>query len=141
MLHLQILKNYYQVIIIFQIQKHQNKQNFEKLKELILNNNQIINIDALENVEFPKLKKLNLEGNKIQDINVLQKVDFKELNELNLFKNKISDINIFNQCKFNKLRILNVNSNPLDIAKNLFIIEKLKKINKDLRFIGNFENK
>ena len=113
---------------------------FEKLKELILNNNQIINIDALENVEFPKLKKLNLEGNKIQDVNVLQKVDFKELNELNFFNNKISDINVFNQCKFNKLRILYVNSNPLDIAKNLFIIGKLKKI-KGLNFIGNFENK
>ena len=117
-----------------------DQADFEKLKELILNNNQIINIDVLENVEFPKLKKLNLEGNKIQDINVLKKVDFKELNELNLFRNKISDINIFNQCKFNKLRSLNVNSNPLDIAKNLFIIDNLKKI-KGLRFIGNFENK
>ena len=69
-----------------------------------------------------------------------KKVDFKELNELNLFKNKISDINVFNKCKFNKLKNLNVNSGPLDDAKNLLIIGKLKKI-KGLNFIGNFENK
>ena len=52
------------------------------MKELILKNNDISNIEILEKVKFKKLEKLNLEKNIITRINIFGRIDFKELKDL-----------------------------------------------------------
>ena len=49
---------------------------------------------------------MNLADNQILDINILENINFIELKELYLYKNKISDIKVLEKVKFNKLEIL-----------------------------------
>jgi len=109
------------------------KIEFKELKELILNNNNISDINILKSAKFNKLEILDLSQNKISDINALEKVNFKELKQLYLGFNNITDIQQFELFKFDKLEALLLNNNKIDKNKNASTISKLKSK------IGNFE--
>ena len=47
----------------------------------------------LEKIKFEKLEELELGGNNILNIDIFEKINFKELKQLGLSKNKFSDIN------------------------------------------------
>ena len=102
------------------------KIEFKELKELILNNNNIIDIKALGEVKYKKLEILDLSQNKISDINIFDKVQFKELKQLYLGYNNISDIKVFERVDFDDLETLNLSNNKIDISKNHSTISNLK---------------
>ena len=87
------------------------KIHFKELKELMLSENNISDINFLEKVKFEKLEKLDLSNNKISNIDILEKVNFKELKELDLYSNKISEIKVFGKIIFGKLEKLNLSEN------------------------------
>ena len=60
-----------------------DKLEFKNLKNLILTNNALSNINPLKNLKSKNLLILNLSGNKIADINILKEVNFPELKQLN----------------------------------------------------------
>ena len=108
---------------------------FKKLKELILYNNEITDIQALQNSKFTKLEKLNLGDNKINNINALEKMNFKELKELYLYDNKISDIEILAKVNFEKLEILHLSYNKIS---NIKVLEKVNF--KNLKILDLYKN-
>ena len=105
--------------------------NFEKLKELILNNNHIPEITVLERVKFENLKELYLSDNKISDIKVLEKAKFKNLEKLDLNNNQISDMKILEKIKNQILKKLDLNNNKISDIKNL------EKVNKKVDELQN----
>ena len=62
-----------------EILEYINDIEFQKLKELDLQNNLISDIKVFENSKMFNLEVLNLNGNKISDINILEKVALKNL--------------------------------------------------------------
>ena len=110
-----------------------NKFKFLELKELYLNNNNIIDIKSLEKNIFDKLKILDLSYNKITNIDSLKIINFKELKQLYLNNNNITDIKIFEDIKFNKLEILDLRWNKIDESKFFPVISKLESQIKDFR--------
>ena len=106
---------------------------FKELKELILNNNNISDINPLGKAKFDKLEILDLSQNKISDIDIFERVNFKEMKQLYLGYNNISDIKIFEKVNFEKLEVLLLNDNKIDKTKDPLIISNLKSK------IGNFE--
>ena len=130
------------------------KLKFEKLEQLILENNKISNIDDLKYLSCPKLNKINLGHNNIRNINILQNINFP-LEELDLSSNRIDNINVFENMSNNglkKLKKLNLycNNFKLDEMNNNIqkqIKEKLKdkfngeeneEFSKILKKIDNF---
>ena len=110
-----------------------NKFKFLELKELYLNNNNIIDIKSLEKNIFDKLKILDLSYNKITNIDSLKIINFKELKQLYLNNNNITDIKIFEDIKFNNLEILDLSWNKIDESKFFPVISKLESQIKDFR--------
>ena len=111
------------------------KSKFVNLEKLYLNKNKISDINVLQNVKFEKLQNLNLGENEIIDINILEKVNFPLLKKLKLNNNKISDINVLSKVKFEKLEILYLDSN------NIIDISVFEKVNfKELKLLDLSRN-
>ena len=88
---------------------------FKKLTQLLLEENEIKNIEALAKNNFgKKLIALDLSTNKLTSIDVLSKVDFPSLNHLFLNSNQLSSIDILAKVKFPQLKELNLSSNKID---------------------------
>ena len=107
----------------------------KKLKELILYNNAISDIQVLEKAKFTKLEKLNLGDNKINNINSLEKMNFKKLKELYLYNNGILDIKVLEKVKFDELEILHLSYNKIS---NINILEKANF--KNLKILDLYKN-
>ena len=88
-----------------EILEYINDIEFQKLKELDLQNNLISDIKVFENSKMANLEILNLMGNKISDINILEKVKFKELKELDLSGNKIKDKSMISKLKIKNIKL------------------------------------
>ena len=78
---------------------------FKKLRQMLLEENNISNIDILAKNNFGKnLIALDLSSNNINSINVLAKVNFPSLNHLFLNSNQLSSIDIFAKVNFPNLK-------------------------------------
>ena len=71
-----------------------NKIDFKNLKNLILKDNDIFDLNLIEISKFVNLEKLDLSNNKISNINTLENLNLKNLKGLNLNDNDISVIKI-----------------------------------------------
>ena len=90
---------------------------YQKLEILHFDNNKISDISVFQNVNFPNLKELYLSNNNISDIDVFEKAKFENLEELNLDRNKILDINVLERVNFPKIKRLHFfNNNISDIS-------------------------
>ena len=87
--------------------------NFQNLKDLRLNYNNISGINILEKYQYQKLEILHLDNNDISDISVFQNVNFPNLKTLNLSDNNISNIDVFEKAKFENLEDLVLNRNKI----------------------------
>ena len=107
--------------------------NFSKLKDLSLNNLEVLNLmnteitnfDGILNKKFDNLKTLNLENNKItyESFKKLDAKNFKNLETLNLYINEIKSIKIFSKiAEFKNLKVLYV-------GRNIFDTNEIKKYN------------
>jgi Leucine-rich repeat (LRR) protein len=88
--------------------------NFNCLKELIVRESQISNINPFKNMNLDKLQTLNLYNNKVKDLSPLIKADLIELENINLQKNIISDIRPLIELNCNNLKILLLNNNQIE---------------------------
>ena len=87
---------------------------FNKLEQILLEENDIKNIDVLAKNNFGnKVKALDLSANKIASLNVLATLNFPNLNHLFLNNNQITSINVFVKVNFPNIRELNLSSNKL----------------------------
>ena len=90
------------------------KIKFENVDILYLNNNKIINIDALSYSTFHTLKILRLQNNVIAKLGRLGTCDFlSQLTELYLYNNKLVTLDEFSGVDFSELRILHISNNCL----------------------------
>ena len=96
---------------------------FNQIKTLSLDDNNICNIIPLKNMNFEQLLVLNLDNNKINDLSVLTKVKFNQLQKLWLNNNKITNINVFENVKFNLLQGLWLNNNSIE---DISVFERMK---------------
>ncbi len=107
--------------------------NFSKLKDLSLNNLEVLNLmnteitnfDGILNKKFDNLKTLNLENNKLtyESFKKLDAKNFKNLETLNLYINEIKSIKIFSKiAEFKNLKVLYV-------GRNIFDANEIKKYN------------
>ena len=94
------------------------EKNFPELKELILRNNNIDNLEFLTKGEFPKLEILYLDINKINDkvFDDMEKFNCKNLKEFSLKQNYISNYRIFEEVQKDNFKYLK----KLDISSNKF---------------------
>ena len=83
-------KNLYDINIMYLSQIK-----FNKLKEIDLSNNGIINIELLCNMNLPFLEFLNLSYNRIRNIEPLSEIISKNLKYLFIQNNEIVDIQVF----------------------------------------------
>ena len=87
---------------------------FNKLTQLLLEENEIKNIDVLAKNNFgTKLIALDLSTNKLTSIDALSKVDFPFLNHLFLNTNQLSSVDVLTKVNFKKLKELNLSSNSI----------------------------
>ena len=90
------------------------KIKFENVSILYLNNNKIINIDALSYSTFHTLKILRLQNNVIAKLGKLGTCSFlSQLQELYLYNNKLVTLDEFSGIDFSELRILHISNNCL----------------------------
>ena len=89
------------------------KTNFNELKCLYLDKNNIININVFLNVNMIHLESLNLSNNKINDISIFEKANFNQLKYLYLNNNNISDINVLDKANFFFLIEMNLANNEI----------------------------
>ena len=115
---------------------------FKKLRQLLLEENNISNIDVLAKNNFGKnLIALDLSTNKISSINVLAKVNFPSLNHLFLNSNKLSSIDIFSKVNFPTLKELNLSANKLNSIDILAKVNfpQLKELDLSKNQINNID--
>ena len=86
------------------------KADYEKVKALNLENNQLTSVEGLE--KFTQLRHLSLGSNKLTSVNGLEKLD--QLYSLYLDKNKLTSIKGLE--KLTKLELLSLKDNP-DLTK------------------------
>ena len=125
---------------------------FINLKELYLNQCNIINIDFLSNESLTNLEELSLNSNKIEDISIFknEKISFKCLNYLSIKGNPIrKGIDVLNDDFFQRCLWVNVyddfeNDNENKIYYNSkypkYEIEFFINNNDDIKNMINFEN-
>ena len=106
---------------------------FNKLKELDLSENEIVNIEPLCNLNLPFLEFLNLSNNKIRNIKPLEEINLKNLKYLLIHNNEIIDINILKEYNFPNVEILSlynnkVNERSLSYKEFVESYEKQKKL-------------
>ena len=101
---------------------------FNKLEQILLEENDIKNVDVLSKNSFGnKIKALDLSTNKISSINVLATLNFPNLNHLFLNNNQITSINVFAKVNFPNLRELNLSSNKLN-SIDVFTLVKFPQL-------------
>ena len=123
------------------------KLKLNKLKKLMLTNNDISNIDDLKLLNSKELEALDLGYNNIRNVNIFKEVPFS-LKELDLNNNRIENINIFEnleKSKLQNLKKLKLNNNNFDYQKNNKIMKSIqenmeKKYNKDFKFSAETNN-
>ena len=123
------------------------KLQLNKLKTLMLTNNDISNIDDLKLLNSKELEALDLGYNNIRNVNIFKEVPFS-LKELDLNNNRIENINIFEnleKSKLQNLKKLKLNNNNFDCQKNNKIMKSIqenmeKKYNKDFKFSAETNN-
>ena len=96
---------------------------FNQIKSLSLDDNDLCNIIPLRNMNCEQLLILNLDNNKINDLSVLTKVKFNQLQKLWLNNNNITNINVFERVKFNLLQCLWLNNNSIE---DISVFERMK---------------
>jgi len=96
---------------------------FNQIKSLSLDDNDLYNIIPLRNMNCEQLLILNLDNNKINDLSVLTKVKFNQLQKLWLNNNNITNINVFENVKFNLLQCLWLNNNSIE---DISVFERMK---------------
>ena len=117
---------------------------FLHLKEFILKEVEIKDIESLSSCEFPVLEKLSLEkagiDNKI--INILKNKELPKITYISLYVNKITELEIFNAIKkFTTLASFHIGENKFDYKPNNKSIYKLPKSLTELGLTGNFDGK
>ncbi len=118
---------------------------FNQLKEIILSENQITDIEPLCYINLPFLEFLDLSNNNIENIEPLGEINSKNLKYLFIQNNKIKDIQVFNNSKLPILEILRLEQNK--IKENQFnqILNLYNSNNKvlitDTKQIDEFKNK
>ena len=104
---------------------------FDELEELILSNNDIIDPEALGNLQANKLRKVDLSYNKINNIKTLKEIISKKvlskLKEINLDNNNLKNKEI-EEIKM----LLNKDENMIEFKMNYI----LKKSEKTIRLFG-----
>ena len=107
--------------------------NFNCLKELIVRESQISNINPFKNMNLDKLQTLNLYKNQIQDLSPLENANLQELTKINLQKNIISDISPLIYLNCNNLNILLLDNNQIEDIRPLTKVKfnKLEKLTLD----------
>ena len=123
-----ILRDYYHYFEL------KNLAKFEKLNELYISNNMVFNINLLKQINFNELKILHLNGNNISNIKVLGSVKLRELNELNLDWNEIDDISILENVNFKELKILSFYHNKIS---NIKVLERVQFIKLNILDLGD----
>ena len=96
---------------------------FNKIKTLSLDDNDLYNITPLRNMNCEQLLVLNLDNNKINDLSILSKVKFNQLQKLWLNNNNITNINVLENVKFNLLQGLWLNNNSIE---DISVFERMK---------------
>ena len=117
---------------------------FPYLKELILKNAKINDIEPLFSCEFPVLEKLNFENNKIDNriIDFLKVKKLPKITYISLYVNKITDLEIFNVInKFKTLTSFHIGENKFDFKTNTKSQYKFPESLIELGLTGNFDGK
>ena len=96
---------------------------WENIKELKLNNNNIVDIKPLFEVPLFQLETLDLSNNLIEEIDDLKNLQIYILININFENNKFDDPYIFYDDKFLNLEYLNIKNNNIDDID----IDKFKK--------------
>ena len=99
------------------------KFNIEKLEKLDLRDTKSFDIEITEKLNFKKLKKLKLNMDINNIIYFLENINSEQLEILNLSLNKISNINILTKLNYPKLKELNLSDNNIIDIK---IMESVK---------------
>jgi len=140
------------------------KEKFQKLKFLIIEDNNIKDLDALESNTLKELEFLSLSGNSfnslysftkkdwtnlnylslsknnITNISDLLKVNLPNLNALNLSNNNIYSIECFKDLKFPELRELFLNNNNIREINNITDFSNLEILNLSYNVINDINN-
>ena len=96
---------------------------FNKLEQLLLEENEISNIDSLANNKFGnKLTAIDLSTNKLKSIDILSKCNFPSLTHLFLNSNQLTSIDVLAKVNFPSLKELNLSSNKI---KSIDILQKV----------------
>jgi hypothetical protein len=98
------------------------ENNYEKIHELDLSNNNIKNLEGIEN--FPNLRRLNMNNNRINHVKNLDKL--KELQYVSLRNNNLSEIQGFKELTNLEHLDLSGNSNISIIPDSMNEIQSLK---------------
>ena len=119
---------------------------FNQLKEIILSENEITDIEPLCYISLPFLEFLDLSKNNIENIEPLGEINSKNLKYLFIQNNKIKEIQTLINPKFPTLEILRLESNIIDENSDSFtkLLDLYNRNNKvlikDKNQIDNFEN-
>jgi hypothetical protein len=119
---------------------------FNQLKEIILSENEITDIEPLCYISLPFLEFLDLSKNNIENIEPLGEINSKNLKYLFIQNNKIKEIQTLINPKFPTLEILRLESNIIDENSDSFqeLLDLYNNNNKvlikDKNQIDNFEN-
>ena len=116
--------------------------NFRKLEELNLSNNDLIDISPLKVLKAPHLKKIDLSHNKIENVtgttDPFKDYNFPQLEELNLSYNNLTNIYELKAFIAPNLKIIDISFNQFDdinLAQNIdffkfnFNFSKLEQFN------------
>jgi Leucine-rich repeat (LRR) protein len=109
---------------------HNNALNLKNIE--ILNFSGIFSnksIELLKNLEFEYLKKINLNSNNLNSVKFFEKMNCINLEELSLINNNIKEFYVF--IKFKKLKMINLKQNKISsIYKLNEFLEELPDIEK-----------
>lgn len=100
-----------------------SKVGWEKLVELNLSHNNIVEMEPIYNMQLLFLEKINLSNNKISDIDDIPKLQIINLRKINLNDNQIDSPYGLLHEKFNSLESLELSGNPIEEKDK----EKFKK--------------
>ena len=117
------------------------KFNFEKLEKLDLRDNKSFDIEIPEKLNLKKLKKLKLNMDINNIIYFLENINSEKLEILNLSLNKISNINILTKFNYPDLKELNLSDNNIEDIKILENVkfEKLEILNLEKNKISEID--
>ena len=121
---------------------------FSQLKEIILVENDISDINALRHLRLYNLKILNLSYNKISNISILSKLNLVNVQQLHLDENNISDIspltsNVNNFTQLKKLFLSFNNITDISIFSKGGFLQCLKELhlnNNNIKDISVLKN-